>query len=189
MRRQVCYTCGETFRAEKKSRYCSHECYQNRYCAKPVVICPCGKPFKARASKKSETGRQKFCSWVCRMKYGRGVMGAVVCERCGKTFEVYPSRFKFGNPRYCSQSCAGNMRTQENERFRRVQTAEWEEIRKSILDRDGHKCAKCGSTEQLTVHHIIPWARSRDDTPANLISLCRSCHWSIEWNGVPCPMP
>lgn len=28
--------------------------------------------------------------------------------------------------------------------------------RKKVLDRDGHKCVKCGSTENLTVDHIKP---------------------------------
>jgi very-short-patch-repair endonuclease len=29
----------------------------------------------------------------------------LICETCGKNFSVYPSRIKFGNPRYCSDTC------------------------------------------------------------------------------------
>jgi hypothetical protein len=41
----------------------------------------------------------------------------------------------------------------------------------------------------LTVHHIKRWIFTQDDSPSNLITLCRSCHWSVEWNGVACPVP
>lgn len=57
----------------------------------------------------------------------------------------------------------------------------WRHKRKAILERDGHRCAFCGS-DAVVVHHIFPL----DDHPEfcfedwNLISLCKSCHNRIE---------
>jgi hypothetical protein len=54
------------------------------------------------------------------------------------------------------------------------------EIRRLVLDRDGHSCQACGSTDDLTIDHkIIPWINggtSKD--PENLQVLCRSCNSS-----------
>lgn len=50
--------------------------------------------------------------------------------------------------------------------------------KKSVLERDKHKCAKCGSTEDLNVHHILSFAKypeARYDID-NGITLCYDCH-------------
>jgi 5-methylcytosine-specific restriction endonuclease McrA len=199
---------------------------------KPIVVClNCGESFKARASKRSDTGRQKFCSFQCKITYALISKPRVKCECCGKEFSVYPSQLKFGNPRfcslkcansfdyrrhnkeverttttcetcgkkfthrateprrYCSGECANNIRKSMSERFRRVTNPTWRAIRKSIIKRDGYKCARCGKEKILTVHHIVRWVISRDDSPSNLITLCRSCHWLVEWCGATCPTP
>lgn len=55
-------------------------------------------------------------------------------------------------------------------------------FRKEIIQRDGNKCTRCESTSNLHAHHIVPWKESielRFD-PENLITLCGSCHASIE---------
>ena len=53
-----------------------------------------------------------------------------------------------------------------------------EEFKDYIRDRDGHKCAGCGKTEQengraLDVHHIN---YTKYTVGVNCISLCRECH-------------
>ncbi len=48
--------------------------------------------------------------------------------------------------------------------------------RKSIHVRDGHKCAYCGSTRQLTIDHIIPTSRGGLNTWDNLVCCCYSCN-------------
>lgn len=50
--------------------------------------------------------------------------------------------------------------------------------RERILDRDGHKCLRCGSTETLEIHHITPVARGGSDDKNNLATLCSECHKS-----------
>lgn len=52
---------------------------------------------------------------------------------------------------------------------------EWNKLRQSILDRDGHICAYCGA-EADTVDHIIAKNNGGEDVPGNLISACRRCN-------------
>ena len=70
------------------------------------------------------------------------------------------------------------------ERQRLYATAEHKAFLRSIYERDGFKCARCGAAKKglrsLHAHHLRPWAGNaalRFD-PANLITLCRKCH---EW--------
>lgn len=45
-----------------------------------------------------------------------------------------------------------------------------------IRNRDGNKCAKCGSTESLQVHHKVHRSEGGTDSPDNLVTLCAACH-------------
>jgi len=49
---------------------------------------------------------------------------------------------------------------------------------KRIRERDGNKCTKCGSTNRLHVHHIIPWKGNKElrYEDSNAITLCVKCH-------------
>lgn len=48
--------------------------------------------------------------------------------------------------------------------------------------RERNKCHRCGSNKYLDVHHIIPFAISKDNSIGNLIVLCRRCHKIVEDN-------
>ncbi|RPI52217.1 MAG: HNH endonuclease [Deltaproteobacteria bacterium] len=56
----------------------------------------------------------------------------------------------------------------------------WSSQRKLALERDGHRCVKCGKTKGITVHHKIPFrlfATYEDANElSNLETLCRKCH-------------
>lgn len=56
-------------------------------------------------------------------------------------------------------------------------TQRWKKLKKTILERYP-VCYKCGATENLEVHHIIPHRGSPDlfFDKDNLVVLCRSCH-------------
>ena len=63
--------------------------------------------------------------------------------------------------------------------------AEWDTLKRRIVERDGFKCQDCGMTEEqnlekskqpLHVHHLNPYRDSHDNSPSNLITLCVSCH-------------
>ena len=63
------------------------------------------------------------------------------------------------------------MRTSRN-----IGSREWERLRHKVLERDGHRCTRCGLAGKLEVHHLIPVERGGQDVMANLTARCRTCH-------------
>lgn len=51
-------------------------------------------------------------------------------------------------------------------------------LRTAVFERDGWKCVKCGSTDDLVLDHIYPWSRGGPDTYDNLQVLCRPCNYA-----------
>ena len=49
-------------------------------------------------------------------------------------------------------------------------------VRRTVYERDGHVCLRCGATEKLTVDHIFPVSRGGADDLSNLQTLCHSCN-------------
>lgn len=49
-------------------------------------------------------------------------------------------------------------------------------LRETVMARDGHRCVRCGSTEDLTVDHIFPQSMGGTHAITNLRCLCRSCN-------------
>jgi 5-methylcytosine-specific restriction endonuclease McrA len=41
-------------------------------------------------------------------------------------------------------------------------------------------CGRCGSTEDLTGDHIVPFSQGGMDVPSNIRVLCRSCNAEVE---------
>lgn len=68
------------------------------------------------------------------------------------------------------------------ERTQEYQDERWKERARQIRELDGHKCALCGATGLLHVHHLsyppAPYHlwESRDD---ELVTLCPDCHHKI----------
>jgi 5-methylcytosine-specific restriction protein A len=56
--------------------------------------------------------------------------------------------------------------------------ADWRKTRALALERDGHRCTHCGSTERLNVDHIVARAKGGTDDLTNLRTLCHRCHAS-----------
>ena len=54
--------------------------------------------------------------------------------------------------------------------------AAWERVRRQALDRDGHRCQKCGRAGRLEVHHVLELAHGGTNDMNNLNTLCRACH-------------
>jgi len=62
----------------------------------------------------------------------------------------------------------------------RPSDAEWENIRKGILQRDDHQCKLCLCRDTtLDVHHLIPVEQGGEAMQSNLLTLCRRCHGII----------
>lgn len=49
--------------------------------------------------------------------------------------------------------------------------------RNQIYNRDGHKCAYCGSKKNLTIDHILPRSRGGKNTWENLVTCCSPCNF------------
>lgn len=62
------------------------------------------------------------------------------------------------------------------ERRRRAFAAKTRDLFVQLVVRDGAACARCGSTERLTVDHVIPMIRGGSDELSNLQTLCKSCN-------------
>lgn len=48
--------------------------------------------------------------------------------------------------------------------------------RQRIYKRDGYRCTYCGSSENLTLDHIVPQALGGWHNDENLTTACRSCN-------------
>lgn len=48
--------------------------------------------------------------------------------------------------------------------------------RKACYRRDGHRCVKCGSPDNLTCDHIIPRSLGGKNHLRNLQTMCKSCN-------------
>ena len=61
-------------------------------------------------------------------------------------------------------------------RDRRISDKDWERLRAEVFARDGGKCVRCGSTEDLHCDHILELANGGTNDIDNLMTLCRSHH-------------
>lgn len=144
-----------------------------------TVACQqCGKSFEVH-NRTVKRGCGKFCSLECKAAAQRNTLTAV-CQNCGRPFSVEPSAASKGNGKYCSWECRrAGMRGEGNPNWKNdpdYRGYNWREIRLAALERDGRKCVKCGASESLVVHHIVPWPETQDNRLENLLTLCIGCH-------------
>lgn len=59
---------------------------------------------------------------------------------------------------------------------RKTYSPEFRELSRQVKTERGNACEKCGSTNGLEVHHIIPISKGGKDERKNLILLCSNCH-------------
>lgn len=110
------------------------------------------------------------------------------CAYCGKKLEriEYPSKletlFAFKRRKYCNRECMKRafIKTDGTDQtFNNAHTSA-RKINELILKKD--KCEICGSTQHLDIHHIDhDW---HNNSPGNLMCVCRSCHNRIHGNGI-----
>ena len=149
----LCNGCGTTFArvpANPNKKYCSWECFKaSRW--RSVVCAECNKSFRKRISEivKAETrGYQHMCSRACRNTSTSKLLGGDGTWTEGGKYRASPK--KYGK--------------------------DWPIVKAFALNRDNRTCQQCGSHERLEVHHWEPYSVSFDNSPENLVTLCRDCH-------------
>lgn len=105
------------------------------------------------------------------------------CEWCGNPL---PKRRKS----CCCKECDGRFNSETNPAWGKAGGG----YKNHIMRRDNYTCQRCGefhalinengiplpaSDGLLDVHHKIPVCEGGDDSPGNLITLCRKCHKEI----------
>ena len=50
------------------------------------------------------------------------------------------------------------------------------DVQRRLMVSCGHRCSACGESTALEKAHIVSWATSKDDSFANLLVLCATCH-------------
>lgn len=166
----TCHGCGKIFESDRERKYCTFECQ---------IINRPPRPQKIKLP--------YFCEW------------------CGKKRLAYPSRKR----RFCSNECASASLAIErlgvnNPMFTggapRKRGRNWKTQSHLALKRDNKTCQICGRKPKrgqkriVDVHHIVKyrlfngdWLKAND--LSNLITLCRRCHFMVEFHGLPCPQP
>lgn len=144
-----------------------HGKYLKRHCKN------CGDLYKP------ELPEQKYCSKQCMAEgYSESKAGRF-CQRCSDFY--IPTHNK---QRYCSVQCAtkATARNSDMPGFywairQSLGNKSWQELRK---EHDPQECYKCGATENLHIHHIIPVMAGGLNGDWNLMTLCQSCHKKVE---------
>jgi len=62
---------------------------------------------------------------------------------------------------------------------RKLSSRAWDRLRTAIFSRDDFQCVLCGSRVNLECDHIEALEDGGDNDPANLRTLCRDCHITI----------
>lgn len=122
----------------------------------------------------------------------------LTCEVCAKAFRVQVNESK--GRRFCSKACkakwqetaiAGENNFHWRGGYESYYGPNWRQQRRNARRRDNYACQRCGVTEdklcrQLDVHHIKPFRHygieyyQEANRLANLMSLCASCHLTVE---------
>ena len=166
----ICPICEKQFTVVGAKKYCSTDCYKKarlkRLYPKTEKICEwCKKEFKPSKSD------QKYCSFKCmysKRNDNKKKHFSRDCAECGKEFTTTREK-----KIYCCIAC----------KKRRMEKVSHDKLRFSgnrelVLERDGRKCAMCGSDYRISVHHKdhSGQTENRNDDPDNLITLCAICH-------------
>ena len=103
----------------------------------------------------------------------------VKCLNCNTKFFRSPSLIK--DKIFCTSECWKEYVSGENHHCWKggkipYQQKSWKEIRIVALNRDDNECMNCKATENLHVHHLISYRKSKDHGLNNLVVLCVKCH-------------
>lgn len=168
---KICKQKKEIVEFRKRKRWFSHtckECYAKQYRT--------GKPNVGRFKK----GNKPTCPFKKGIPSGRkGIK--LSAEQIEKTASKLRGR-------KLSQEHIDKIKHELSKRYKNHQYSKARRGIKSIKwslavrNRDGNKCTRCGTMENLHAHHIVPWRVSEElrYEISNGITLCNSCHHKEE---------
>lgn len=182
----TCKHCGRQFRRSPSTvgDYCSQECqYADGWVRSKCEHC--GKEIEYRRSEP-----KRYCSFEC-WKASRWV--DAVCAYCGKPFKKRLSE-KRKQSKYAVDCCSRDCRNRyaslllggdgtwmpgsgANSKRRRPG---WRKVRVAYLEYVGWTCEGCGG-RAVEVHHLVPYALSRDNSFDNLMAVCKDCHENMHF--------
>lgn len=165
----------------KKDKKCKGGyCYTCKQCindiARKIPIAPPGQQFCRKCLKFKKLEAFEKCK-ACTSGY------RYRCKECRRRnynrkgpCKQNPSWFKAGekHPYFVDGDWRARSKIGKNKRFQR--------LRGIVLKRDDYKCVRCGSTDKLHVHHVVPLRDNIElayDTD-NLITVCPKCHVNEE---------
>jgi 5-methylcytosine-specific restriction endonuclease McrA len=90
------------------------------------------------------------------------VVVASVCSSCGVLLPL-------GGWGRCSRC---TLRQRSGSSRPELDRSAWQKLRRAARLRDGDRCVHCGSSERLSVHHVVARSSALDD----LVTLCSRCH-------------
>lgn len=120
----------------------------------------------------------------------------VVCDYCKESFLSPPSKIRRYDHFFCSNKCkyhwmSKNLSGENNHNWVggtiNSRGSNWQIQKEKALKRDDYTCQRCGNTENLVVHHIIPFRffglenYKLANQLKNLITCCNSCHGKLEF--------
>jgi 5-methylcytosine-specific restriction endonuclease McrA len=157
---RTCVVCGKVYSAyDKGSKYCSQGCY-NSTRRIGLQTCPtCGKTFTPYRQRKT------YCSHKC----VNHKLTDCECAYCGRTFHPRTA----SKSKFCSLDCYHASLASEYPRSRLNFTSK---EKRAIMERDGHRCVKCGATESLEVDHVLALCNGGTRSIENGQTLCVACH-------------
>ena len=182
----------------KRQSFCDETCLRLYEASlRTVRTCKqCGKEFSILKSSLNSNASGNFCCRECYRLYQTTLVGSlnnhstrieVECPNCGKPFMALPSKIKANINVFCSNKCRHEYHHNYIEGEKNCnwkggasrKRGNFEEVKRKHFS-GTRFCAMCGTTKHVHIHHIIPYRLTQDNSPDNLIPLCRSHHKSVE---------
>jgi len=172
----ICSFCNTLFIPENRSdqKYCSPECQTKAKSKRRIIVLTericivCGKSFMPVQNK------QICCSSECVYKNHYLLNATKKKEQSKKWRQENPERARENDRR---------KRERDREKYRQIEAKSHDKLRfggnrQFTLETDDFKCALCGATENLAVHHRDKSGNTNNPNNeiTNLITLCSSCH-------------
>jgi len=205
----TCEFCKRTFE-RAKSNYKGGKAFCNKNCIKAYretlkearTCKQCGKEFKVlKCTMEKSNSSGNYCCRKCYNEYQKTLVGeknkdykriTVKCPVCGKELKKTPSRLKIYKNAFCSVKCRGEYQFNytggdKNVNWRgghSTYRGDFESVKRKHFG-GNQFCAICGTTNDINIHHIIPYRLSQDNEVDNLIPLCRSHHKIVESASLP----